>query len=264
MRVSSVRRRCARRARIVFHRACGCAGVGPDGRRDRRQAHPGPRRLRQAQGDPDDQDHADGRHPLQQRHRGDLQEAAEPGPLRADAEGSDRRDPRAASTPTAPGTSSRAKSSRARKRWRSKDARSTATSTGCWWTGRRRATRSRSKARRTLGTRSHKLKVDDQGRHRAGRLIDAKTFLEAQVAGRRAAAGDGSQDQGASRSTTSTLDLRRLPRGQRGEVPVRGRRRAHRRAGSPSRLAHFTEKIEVNVPIEDAMFAPPATGGAKP
>ena len=109
------------------------------------------------------------------------------------------------------------------------------------------------------GSEAHKLKVTTKGGSVRHVFIDSKTFLETGMSGIVLLPG---------------IDPRtKQPRTQQSAwtygdyKPINGVMFPHsldeeRTAGPITQsFAHFTEKIEVNVPLEDGFFAPPPAGG---
>ena len=108
------------------------------------------------------------------------------------------------------------------------------------------------------GSEAHKLKVTTKGGSVRHVFIDTKSFMETGISGT---------------VLLPAIDPRtKQPRTQESAwtygdfKPVNGVMFPHsvdeERTAGPitTSLAHFTEKIEVNVPIEDGFFAPPAGG----
>ncbi len=111
-----------------------------------------------------------------------------------------------------------------------------------------------------LGTgEAYKLKVTTKGGTARDVYLDATTYLEAQVAGRvRLPAMDPKTKEHRFHDMTLTFSDYREVNGVKFPFAVDEERTG---GGITQSFAMYTEKIEVNVPIEDAMFAPPSTGG---
>ena len=110
------------------------------------------------------------------------------------------------------------------------------------------------------GSEAHKLKVTTKGGSVRHVFIDVKTFMETGLSGTVLLPGmDPRTKQPRTQQSAWTYGDFKPINGVMFPHSVDEERTA---GGVTQSLAHFTEKIEVNVPIEDGFFAPPPAGGA--
>lgn len=103
---------------------------------------------------------------------------------------------------------------------------------------------------------AYKLKVTTRGGTIREVYLDASTFLEAQIAGRvRAPQMDPRTKQHRFNDTTVVFSDYRDVNGVQFPFAIDEERTG---GGITQSFAYFTDNIEVNVPMEDALFAPPA------
>lgn len=111
------------------------------------------------------------------------------------------------------------------------------------------------------GNEAHKLKVTTKGGSTRYVYIDTKSYMETGVSGTVKLPGmDPRTKQPRTQQSFWTYGDFRDVNGVKFPYSV-----DEERTGGPitTSYAHFTEKIELNVPMEDALFAPPATPAAK-
>jgi len=110
------------------------------------------------------------------------------------------------------------------------------------------------------GNDAHKLTVTTRGGSVRNVFIDTRTFMETGVSGvvLLPAVDPRTKQQRTQQSAWTYGDFRDV-NGVKFPYSVDEERTA---GPVTTSMAHFTEKIEVNVPIEDGFFAPPAMGGA--
>ena len=123
-------------------------------------------------------------------------------------------------------------------------------STGCWSTGRPRATRSRTEGKHALpGAETYKLKVTTKAGAVRYIYLDATTYLDRRHTGVLNLAPDRQMDFVMDFGGWRRIDGVMFPF-DIGE---------DRTGREPSvTYAAYTEKIELNVPMDDALFATPA------
>ena len=109
------------------------------------------------------------------------------------------------------------------------------------------------------GSEAHKLKVTTKGGSVRLVFIDTKTFMETGVSGVVLLPGVDPRTKGprTQQSAWTYGDFRDV-NGVKFPYSVDEERTA---GPITTSMAHFTEKIEVNVPLEDSFFAPPPAGG---
>ena len=108
---------------------------------------------------------------------------------------------------------------------------------------------------------AHKLKVTTKGGTVREVYLDAATFLEAQIVGRvRLPAMDPKTKEHRFDDTILVFSDYRDVNGVKFPFAI-----DEERTGGPitQSFAHFIEKIEVNVPVEDSLFAAPTSPTAK-
>ena len=111
------------------------------------------------------------------------------------------------------------------------------------------------------GNEAHKLKVTTKGGSTRYVYVDTKSYMETGVSGTVKLPGmDPRTKQPRTQESFWTYGDFRDVNGVKFPYSV-----DEERTGGPitTSYAHFTEKIEVNVPMEDALFAPPAMAPAK-
>lgn len=111
------------------------------------------------------------------------------------------------------------------------------------------------------GNESHKLKVTTKGGSVRFVYIDAKSYLETGISGTvRLPSIDPRTKQPRTQQSFWTFGDYRVVNGVKFPYSVDEERTA---GPITTSLAHFTEKIELNVPMEDGLFAPPAAAGGQ-